>query len=353
MESMDITPSKKLNKPTIRRGLMVFCILAMSGLLINFLWWKGTGVSDVLKMVQWKYLGLMPVLVVLDWVISAYRLYIFGKAVAPQTTLLDYVRADLANTFMGGVTPSQTGGGPAQIYILQRAGVPVSASLALGIINLLSTFSLFFVATFLMLALSPNLYPPRLKPLVEYGFWTFGMSAIVFGMLILKPEWCLRMLWHLPKGANRISQKLSNRLIKGLTRLDTMVHEYKAHLLYFIVKRPWIAVRSLLVTAALYFNKLMIAYFVVQMLGVWPPFWHTVGVMTFLFFIIYFAPTPGAGGIAEVCASLLMSSLLPEQEIPYFALLWRLFSLYLPMMVGWGVIMRQLSRDLKPKRAST
>ncbi len=352
MASMDTAFSRKLSKRTIRRGLLAFLTLAIGGLILNFVSGENEDIRTVLATMQWRFLGIILVCVMVDWLLGAYRLYIFGKSVAPHTTIRDYIRAGLANFFAAGLTPSQTGGGPAQIYILQRAGVPISASLALSIINLCSTLLFFFLGACLAITLNPGIYPGNLNTLVQFGFWAFSITIVLFGLFVFKPEWCLRMLWHIPDNVSRVSRRAGQFIGRFLTQLDTGVHEYKGHIVYFIVKRPGIVLKSLLGTVVLYFNKFLIAYFIVRMLGSWTPFWHLLFVQLLQFFIIYFAPTPGAGGVAEVSASGLMSAIIPIRETAYFALLWRFFTLYLALFAGGLVMMHQLNRDLATEDVS-
>ena len=48
-------------------------------------------------------------LVVLDWVVSGARIYIFARKVYRPITFGACVRSCFANVFLGGATPSQTG----------------------------------------------------------------------------------------------------------------------------------------------------------------------------------------------------------------------------------------------------
>jgi uncharacterized membrane protein YbhN (UPF0104 family) len=53
-----------------------------------------------------------------------------------------------------------------------------------------------------------------------------------------------------------------------------------------------------------------------------------------LIFLIYFAPTPGSSGLAESASMLMMDSTIPAGFAPYYNLLWRCSTLYLPALAG-------------------
>jgi uncharacterized protein (TIRG00374 family) len=53
-----------------------------------------------------------------------------------------------------------------------------------------------------------------------------------------------------------------------------------------------------------------------------------------LIFLIYFAPTPGSSGLAEGASMLMMDGVMPTGFGPYYNLLWRCSTLYLPAMAG-------------------
>jgi uncharacterized protein (TIRG00374 family) len=62
-----------------------------------------------------------------------------------------------------------------------------------------------------------------------------------------------------------------------------------------------------------------------------------------LIFLIYFAPTPGSSGLAEGASMLLMDGAMSAGLVPYYNLLWRCSTLYLPAIAGlvflsWAII---------------
>jgi uncharacterized membrane protein YbhN (UPF0104 family) len=55
--------------------------------------------------------------------------------------------------------------------------------------------------------------------------------------------------------------------------------------------------------------------------------------------VIYFAPTPGASGVAELSSVWLMGKLIPESLLLIYAVLWRLATTIISAVIGGFVLM--------------
>jgi len=71
-------------------------------------------------------LALACALMVGQWCLNAARFKILVNSLDNRVGFVTSLKAFMANVFISAITPSQTGGGPVQIYILSRAGVPVA-----------------------------------------------------------------------------------------------------------------------------------------------------------------------------------------------------------------------------------
>jgi uncharacterized membrane protein YbhN (UPF0104 family) len=58
-------------------------------------------------------------------------------------------------------------------------------------------------------------------------------------------------------------------------------------------------------------------------------------VQTLVMFLLYFAPTPGASGIAEVLSAAVMSVYVPRGMVPIYTLVWRSIQSWLTIGVGF------------------
>ncbi len=80
-------------------------------------------------------------------------------------------------------------------------------------------------------------------------------------------------------------------------------------------------------------------------IGLSPPVLQTMITQIILSYLLLFAPTPGASGIAEGGGFLLFKPLCPEHLLGIFIVLWRFFSYYLLVILGGILLARMVSVD--------
>ena len=81
--------------------------------------------------------------------------------------------------------------------------------------------------------------------------------------------------------------------------------------------------------------RCFIAFLCLRFLGIEAPrLGNVIETQLNLIFLIYFAPTPGSSGLAEGASMLIMDSFIPTGFVPYYHLLWRTSTLYLPAVAG-------------------
>jgi len=66
-----------------------------------------------------------------------------------------------------------------------------------------------------------------------------------------------------------------------------------------------------------------------------------------LLFLLYFAPTPGSAGFAEVFSLSAMAAIVPSGFAPYYNLLWRTSTVYLPAVLGLLFLSFAILRDTR------
>ena len=136
---------------------------------------------------------------------------------------------------------------------------------------------------------------------------------------------------------------------KGGQGLDKLA-EYRVKYLGLMVRKPQLMLQSFLLTVILYFNKYALAYIFILGFGLKVSFWPVIGVMAVIYLLLYFAPSPGGSGIAEVSLTLLLTPLIGSEAAATITLLHRSFLVFIPALIGSTVILGQLSRDGKVQK---
>ena len=76
-----------------------------------------------------------------------------------------------------------------------------------------------------------------------------------------------------------------------------------------------------------------------------------ISIQILLTFITYFAPTPGATGVAEGGFTLLFSNFVGKSDIVSLTFLWRFFTMYLGMLIGLIIFYLEIAKNkLKPTK---
>jgi uncharacterized protein (TIRG00374 family) len=289
----------------------------------------------------------------LDVVLAAARYQIFLRLVPPGGSLRLPIRADLAGRFLGAVTPSQSGGGPAQVFVLQRAGVPIPAALSLLAVNLLATLAFFLVAGGLAAWwLRDRLGPGVLRVLVRYGFTAVLTVFVAMVLALVRPDLVARPVGWI---AHHLGGPGGGRgpavLEAAARRLASSLDQYRTACRRFTRERPLLPAASFLLTAAMYLNKFTVAWFVLRGLGSDCELGATVGLVALLHLGVFMAPTPGGSGIAEMATGTAVSALAPDHLIGPFTCTYRLLVVYLPAAAGAVVLLGEIGRRARRPRA--
>lgn len=339
-EAQDIR--RIFNRKTIVRGMLLFLVITVAVMTGLFLYANTGATLSALRDLHPVFVLIILPLVFLDLILGALRVHVFVRKLDRSARLRLSFRANLGNIFMGAVTPSQTGGGPAQLYILHQGGISLAKGMSLGIINFLSTIVVFVLAAGLSLAfLGESFSSPLVNHMVVAGFLVFCLQLAWVLAALLRPS----VFESLFRGLTRLFARMP--LVAGrVHRIESwftgFIAAYRDTCGFFFREEPWVVVQSFLITAALYLNKFSIAYFLMRGIGGGGAYIDVLAIHMLIFFISYFAPSPGASGVAELSTAALMSAILARNVLPLFTLLQRFFLLYIPVALGAAVVLSAL-----------
>lgn len=339
-----------VRRRSFRLGLIAFVAISVAGMATSIRLAHGAGLWTALRGMSIPAAGLLAVLVGVDWLLGGFRLWIFARAVTPGVTLRDAVRANLANMFLGAVTPSQSGGGAAHIYVLWRAGVPIACGIALSAINFVATLVTLFLAALFIVWRMPADLPAVMRETLQYSFVAVSLILGVFVVALIWPRAVGVQVIHgldalrrrAPRRVRRVLTPLRRGLARGLAEYVRGLRVYG--------RRPDLIALSVVSTFALYFNKCLIGYVVALGLGMHAAFWGVIAAQLLVLFVAYFAPTPGASFVAEVSNTFLMGHLAHSRALAAFTLLCRMSTVWLAVALGGFVLALQLKRDTQRAR---
>jgi uncharacterized protein (TIRG00374 family) len=330
----------------VKPGLTIFLALSVVSAVVIIYLATDPGTWTHLKELRPQYGVLAALLMVIHWCSNAIRFRILVNSLDNDVSLMDSFKAFMANVFMAAVTPSQTGGGPMQIYMLKRAGVPIAKGFAGCLMGgVLSVFCL-MTSTLIVMLVRPSVKAEFGEHLG--GIWTsvvvvFLAVVVLFLISVLRVNWIkqiigrgLLVLTLVVKTERRIA--FTKRVLGG-------VDQYRESLGIFArAKKSRVAIALLFTLIGLGANSL-IALVLLSGLNVEYHALNVFLVQFILFFITYFVPTPGASGIAEFSSYWLLSSLQVQPNIlGIYTVMWRFFTSFIGVTVGGLVILSLVSQ---------
>jgi uncharacterized protein (TIRG00374 family) len=322
-------------------GLALSIALALAGLAFVALARGGGELLRAPVRPEQRLVALAALLLVLDVLLGGLRLYVLGHRLRPQVGLLDCVRANLANMCVSGLTPSLTGGGAAQLYVLQRAGLRLTEAFAVSSLNfLVSTVTLLVLGIGVCVFLPADL-PSWLLHSVRGTLALFVLFLVFVGVLLATgkltatggpaPDVPVRLsLWKRPLAS------LREFLAQSLTTARSLLSHHR--------RAVWVLLPA---TAAIFVNRFALAFTLFRAFQPDGFVAEFVATQAILVLALFFAPTPGASGIAEASSAGFLSLFVEAPAAIGFVVYWRLATVYVPIVFGGLILLRQLGADAR------
>ena len=348
--------------------------LAVGGVLflvftIGIFWYQfhriglGTAIPSAGQL-QWRYVLLILFLLPAETVLSALRMRMICKVLQPEISFRTCIKAELANAGLAILTPSQTGGGAGQMYMLHRGGATMGTALTISLLTFIGTMvSLLGMGVYTMLAVGSSRIGPIfigavfmftfiaaliLSSAAWPGFLRVGVSGIsrlyrrVRGGKVPLEEW-----W--PPGNPR-TDPAADRMGPLAIKFVDILYVYRNDLGRFLRKGKTVFLLSCLLSGLFFFSRILIAFLCIRFLGIRnSSLGEVVGIQMALVFVAYFGPTPGSAGIAEGASLVIMDGIVSAGFAPYYNLLWRFFSAYVAAIVGLLLILHSVIFDVRKK----
>jgi uncharacterized protein (TIRG00374 family) len=289
--------------------------------------------------VRWRWVVVGLALASMDWVGGGVRLWICARHVHPGVRLRDMILAAGMGAWGAYLTPFQSGASPMIIWTMRRAGVRLPEAMTSVFITFVATVAFFAIAGPLAivfgagrsleqhgLVLGITLYDLFKTSLALFGAIGAAMLvALVFPRAVRNAvHW---VAGHIGRRSRRVGAQM-DELTAGIDRAhDCMVAFASPRGLGTLFM-------AVIVSGPSHANKLLAGYVALRALGIEAHFVDILLVQTFITFLLYFAPTPGGAGLAEVISALVMQIYVPATATPTYTLIWRFINSYATVIVG-------------------
>ncbi len=338
--------NKKMNIISIILILAIFVGLTIYMITVDGL----DNIIQLLKSVDYRWVFGGIGILILWFICDALTLHLPLKTMYKKQKFKDSFRIAMIGQLFNNITPFASGGQPMQAYELSKEGKRVSDSLSAMTMKFIITQTALAIFTTVIILAQFDF----LKDLMKDYMWIVILSfvvnllAIILVLLagikkgiivsICKPFIKLGAKLHIVKDKEKTIEKFDESVSNFSTQFKNMKHYPKTIVGIFI---------SAIIQSMLYYS---ITYFVYRAFGnEGVSYFQIVPAQAILLLIMTFIPTPGSGGGAEGGFLLIFSSIFKKGTINLSILFWRLYTFYLPIIIGAFFLLpsRRKAKDYK------
>ena len=316
-----------------------------------------------LDQIRWGYLIPILLFLPLETFLSSVRIWIICRILHPDISFWTCLKADLGNAAIAILTPSQMGGGPGQMYFLNRGGVGLSTALTITLLTFVSTLVTLLVMGLYSLFLA---YVDHSNPLFIGAVSTL---TLVSGLIILSAVWpgffrmiisgFSRGLWRIRGRKDPLkgwwhpgrpqTAEATDRMGPLALRLVDILYAYRDDLTRFLLHGKALFIWTCFLGLAFFISRFILTFFCVRFLGIEASsLGEIIEIQMTLVFLTYLAPTPGSAGIAEEASLSIMWGIVPMGYAPYYNFLWRFTTVYFGAAAGllllWVAVLKDMSK---------
>lgn len=341
----------------LRRGLELFAIISLTGvaLLVGYYLIRFGDRLDVLLRpllnLHWGWFLVGLVLASMDWVGGGLRLWVCTRHVYPGVRLKHMIFAGGFGAWGAYLTPFQSGSAPMTLWVMKRSGVPMPEAVTSVFVTFIATVAFFGLAGPLAVWLGAG------KSLAQHGlvlgitlYDVFKTSLMVFGFIGLLMLAAVFFPGLVKRLIQRLAARIGRRRPAAAARMEQLsagVDRAHACMVAFGSPRGLVTLLlAIVISAPSHANKLLAGYVALRIIGQPAPFVEILLLQTLISCLLYFAPTPGGSGLAELTSALVMSIYVKRELMPVYTLIWRFINSYATVIVGALIFWYWLRRGL-------
>ena len=321
-------------KMTILNFILIFVIFV--GLLIYMI--MVDGIENIIKVLnsvdyRWVLAGIGCLLI--HWICETITLHIPIKKMYPNQTFKNSIRVSMIGLLFNNITPFSSGGQPMQAYELTKTGKRVSDSLSAMAMKFIITQTALVITTLSVVIIEFNFFKTLMQDYLWVAILGFAVNIVAIILVILA-------------GINkRFITVFTNPIVKFLGKIHILKHPEKTlekldksinnfgEQFKFMKSEKKMVLEMFLTAVIQSLAYYSITYMVYRAFGNYGiTFWQIIPIQAFLLLIMTFIPTPGSGLGAEGGFYLLFNSIFKEGTINMSILFWRMYTFYLPILVG-------------------
>lgn len=325
---------------------LIFIAMTAAGLYAVFDQFAGRTITFDLRLLEPATLASIGLLLLIYFVMDGLRLHFTLRALGHNLPFKALFRLVFINLFFSNVTPMATGGGFAQIWYLNRQGIPLGKATAATTIRTLLAVVVIFTLTPVFLLTLNTLTNHTIAGNIGIALAVFiSLYLAFFGVLLFRARWLIAPLNGLFNALSRlhIINKARNRRWQFRAKREML--RFSCAFTDYLHGRPLYIGLSVLCTLTFLLSLFSFPALLMYSLGYDVDYLTSIGLLVVTTFIMYFSPTPGASGISEGVFGSFFQNILTGNHLLLVTVSWRFLTIYLGMVIGLIVLQKELLRD--------
>ncbi|WP_241760450.1 lysylphosphatidylglycerol synthase transmembrane domain-containing protein [Dethiosulfovibrio peptidovorans] len=331
-----------MSEVSLRKGLAIFLLLSFGVSSVVLAFSVDGSTWSTLLTARKGPMALAFLLVLGAWLCDAIRFCSLARAMDRKISIPNGIILTWLHYFGCAVTPMQVGGGPFQVYVLYRSGVPIGKGVAITLVRTLLTTFILSVAAPLSFLLNPRFMneSPFLVGIFYYVLLISILAWGAFGISVVRPDLVKKAGSVLVLWLNRFNVIGKYKILCTIRRINLEIDGYSANLRYLFSRGIGCFTLAFVMSLLHLVFLFSVLPCLIWSIGLEVNYVESFLAQAIFLFVLYFVPTPGASGVAEGGGAAIFGLLVPWSMAGVTAIAWRFFTEYLAIIMGAIVAVR-------------
>ncbi|MEG1343909.1 MAG: lysylphosphatidylglycerol synthase transmembrane domain-containing protein [Clostridia bacterium] len=339
-----MSEKKKINKNIINISIIIIIFIVLLIYMIAVDGWQN--IISTLKNVQpiWVLYGLACMIVY--WLLEALCLHIITKKIYKNQSFKSSLRVSMIGQLFNCITPFSSGGQPIQAIVMKADGKSLSNSATILLIKFIVFQATLVIYTLIIIIFRYTYFKNLVSNFMYLALIGFFINLVVIAFLIaigINKKLVLKILVPIFKFLGKIKI-----LKKPEEKIEDIKHSIsKFHNQFKIIKQEkWAIFRAIIYTVVQLTVFFLVTYMVYKAFGQsGAKVIDIISAQAFLMMIMAFVPIPGAGIAAEGGFLIIFSTFFASNTINMATLFWRMYTFYLPIIVGTLFMIKSTKKE--------
>jgi len=322
---------------------ITFILLVFIGLPIYMINVDGIGnVIKVLKSVNYWWVIVGLILTVIYWLLEGLCFYVVTKKIYKKQKFMSSFRLAMIGRLFNNITPFSCGDQPAQLITMKQEGKSVSNGVSILLTRFIVYQAVLIIYTLIVFVFQYSYFKELLNNYMYFAIFGLILNMLVIMFLIslvINEKIVFNVIKSIILLLSRF--KIIKDSNKKIDDVKVVISDFRAQL--NLMKKEKIMIFKVALYTAIEITVLYsITYVVYRAFGQHTTDFITIlSAQTILTLVTVYMPTPGAGVAAEGGFYIMFKTFFSANTIELSILFWRMYTFYLPIIVGLIFLMNK------------